>query len=141
MPHLKPRSLLNRFRHSIGLTDEWHGHLRPGYSLPGLSQLLQPYFEVERARTYSRTFSELVDTILNGVYQGLKRRKSHGTASTKGNIVGQSEINQHRKQFLLLQMLYPLFWVTARMDALLPLQSGYKLIVQARRPVEGRESG
>ena len=82
-----------------------------------------------------------MDTILNGVYQGLKRRKSHGTASTKGNIVGQTELNQHRKQFLLLQMLYPLFWVTARMDALLPLQSGYKLIVQARRPVEGRESG
>ena len=45
VPHLKPHSLLNRFRHSIGLTDEWHGHLRPGYSLPGLSERLQPYFE------------------------------------------------------------------------------------------------
>ena len=36
VPHLKPHSVLNRFRHRIGLTDEWHGHLRPGYSLDDL---------------------------------------------------------------------------------------------------------
>lgn len=136
VPHLKPRSLLNRFRHSIGLTDEWHGHLRPGYSLPGLTQLLQPHFEVERSRTYSRTFSELVDTILNGVYHALNQRKRTGPASQKGNIVSQRDLHQHRKQFLLLRTLYPFFWVTTRLDALLLLQEGYKLIVQARRRTE-----
>ncbi len=139
VPHLKPRSLLNRFRHSIGLTDEWHGHLRPGYSLPGLRQLLQPDFEIERARTYSGTFSELVDTVLNGVYQAVKRSKGGDAASAKGNIVGQGDVKQYRKQFLLLRTLYPVFWATARLDTLLPLQAGYKLIVQARRrPEESR---
>jgi SAM-dependent methyltransferase len=140
VPHLKPRSLLNRFRHSIGLTDEWHGHLRPGYSVPGLALLLQPYFEVERAGTYSRTFSELVDTILNGVYEALKRRRRSGTTSTKGTIVGRSDMDRLRKQFLLLQGLYPIFWAMAKLDALLPLQQGYKLIVQARRRAERSES-
>jgi hypothetical protein len=130
---------LNRFRHSIGLTDEWHGHLRPGYSLPGLRQLLQPYFEIERARTYSRTFSEVVDTILNGVYQAVRRGKGGDAASAKGNIVGQGDVKKYRKQFLLLRTLYPVFWATARLDTLLPLQTGYKLIVQARRrPEESR---
>jgi len=139
VPHLKPRSLLNRFRHSIGLTDEWHGHLRPGYSLPGLRQLLHPDFEIEQARTYSRSFSELVDTILNGVYQAVKRSKGDGAASAKGSIVGQGDVKQYRKQFLLLRTLYPVFWATARLDTLLPLQTGYKLIVRARRrPEESR---
>jgi SAM-dependent methyltransferase len=140
VPHLKPRSLLNRFRHWIGLTDEWHGHLRPGYTRLGLSQLLDPYFEVERTRTYSRTFSELVDTILNGVYQALKRTKPSAVPSQKGTIVSQHDMNRHRKQFLLLRALYPLFWGMAKLDALLPLQPGYKLIVQARRRRDGNDS-
>jgi SAM-dependent methyltransferase len=139
VPHLKPYSLLNRFRHWIGLTDEWHGHLRPGYNLQGLTRVLEPHFEVERSRTYSGTFSELVDTILNGGYQALKRRNRMDAPTTKGNIVGQGDLHQHRKQFLLLRTLYPFFWATARMDALLPLQQGYKLVVQARRRAETSE--
>jgi hypothetical protein len=41
-------------------------------------------------------------------------------------------MERHHKQFLLLSALYPVFWAMAKMDALLPLQSGYKLIVRAR---------
>jgi SAM-dependent methyltransferase len=137
VPHLKPRSLLNRFRHFIGLTDEWHGHLRSGYSLSGLSRLLEPHFVVERARTYSRTFSELVDTILNAGYKTLQRRRGSGPATQKGTIVTQGDMTRQRKQFLLLRALYPFFWIMAKLDALLPFQPGYKLIIQARR-LDGR---
>jgi SAM-dependent methyltransferase len=146
VPHLKPRSLLNRFRHRIGLTDEWHGHLRPGYSLAGLRRLLEPFFVIERARTYSRAFSEMIDTALNGLYQGLARGKQGTAASSKGTVVTRGDMERHRKQFLLLSALYPVLWTMAKMDALLPLQSGYKLIVRARlqgserssRPVEAQ---
>jgi SAM-dependent methyltransferase len=134
VPHLKARSLLNRFRHRIGLTDEWHGHVRPGYSVDGLSQLLQPYFQLQRAVTYSRAFSEMIDTGINGLYEVLKRRRQSGAAdSSKGNVVTRADLQRHRKEFRLLSILYPILWTTARLDALLPLQSGYKLIVQARR--------
>jgi SAM-dependent methyltransferase len=146
VPHLKPRSLLNRFRHRIGLTDEWHGHLRPGYSLAGLRRLLEPFFTIERARTYSRAFSELIDTALNRVYQGLARGRQGTAAARKGTVVTRGDMERHRKQFVLLSALYPVLWTVARMDALLPLQSGYKLIVRARlqgsegssEPVEAR---
>lgn len=137
VPHLKPRSLVNRLRHRIGLTDEWHGHLRPGYSLDDLRQLLAEFFAIEKATTYSRAFSELVDTALNGLYEAGRRRK-HGTAaSRKGTLVTQSEVEQHRKQFLLLGALYPFLWTLTKLDNLLPLQQGYKLIVQARRLEQG----
>jgi SAM-dependent methyltransferase len=132
VPHLKPRSLLNRFRHRIGLTDAWHGHLRPGYDREGLSRLLRPYFVVERATTYSGSFSELVDTALNGAFEAVRRRKHGGVVSRKGTVVTRGDLEKHRKQFLLLSMMYPALWATAQLDRLLPLQSGYKLIVRAR---------
>ncbi len=133
VPHLKPHSLLNRFRHRIGLTDEWHGHLRPGYTVPVLRDLLKPHFVLERATTYSRAFSELVDTGLNGVYEMLRRRKQGRMVSQKGTLVTRSDIEKHQKQFFFLSAMYPFLWIIARLDALLPLQSGYKLIVRARR--------
>jgi SAM-dependent methyltransferase len=130
VPHFKPRSLLHRFRHRIGLTDEWHGHLRPGYDLAGLRDLLGPRFVIDRAVTYSKTFSELVDTALNGAYE-VRRRRSGASASRKGTVVTGADLGRMRKEFRLLSALYPALWLTAKLDALLPLQAGYKLIVRA----------
>ena len=132
VPHRKPRSLLNRFRHRIGLTDEWHGHLRPGYSLEELRETLQPHFVIERVVTYSGTFSELIDTGLNGLYLALKGRKQPSAGSSKGTVVTRADVERLRKELWLLTALYPVLWTVARMDALLPLQRGYKLMVRAR---------
>lgn len=133
VPNLKPGSLLTRLRHAIGLTDEWHGHLRPGYSLEGLRQLLGPAFVIEEAATYSRTFSELIDTGLNGLYLKLQQRQGGGGSSSKGPVITGSDLRKHRKQFVLLSALYPLIWAVAQLDALLWFTPGYKLIVSARR--------
>jgi SAM-dependent methyltransferase len=133
VPNLKPGSLLNRLRHGIGLTDEWHGHLRPGYSLEGLRQLLAPAFVIEDSVTYSRAFSELIDTGLNGLYLRLQQREGLDGSSSKGPVITGSDLHKHRKQFVLLTILYPLLWIVARLDTLLWFQPGYKLIVSARR--------
>ena len=133
VPHLKPGSRLNRFRHAIGLTDEWHGHLRPGYSLAGLRDLLGPAFLVEDVVTYSRTFSELIDTVLYGLYLRMQRRGGAGPASSKGTVITQGDVGQYRKQFRLLSLLYPILWAVARLDGLLWFRPGYKLLVSARR--------
>jgi SAM-dependent methyltransferase len=131
VPHLKPNSLLNRFRHAIGLTDEWHGHVRPGYTASQLRALLGPSFNLDRTITYSRAFSELIDTGLNGLY--VRMGQKDGPASQKGTVITQKDMRKHRKQFVLLSILYPVLWSVAKLDALLWFQSGYKLIVRARR--------
>jgi SAM-dependent methyltransferase len=132
VPHLKPRSLVNRFRHAIGLTDQWHGHLRPGYSLDGIRRLLGSRFEIERAVTYSKAFSEMVDTGLNGLYLAMQRGGGEARGSSKGTVVTSADLKKRRKQFLLLSALYPVLWGMAKLDTLLWLQPGYKLIVRAR---------
>ncbi len=131
VPHLKPGSLLNRFRHAIGLTDEWHGHVRPGYSAGQIGTLLGPGFSLDRVMTYSRAFSELIDTGLNGMY--VRMGKKDGQPSRKGTVITQTDLRKHRKQFVLFSILYPVLWFVAKLDALLPFQAGYKLIVRARR--------
>jgi SAM-dependent methyltransferase len=133
VPHLKPGSLLNRFRHAIGLTDEWHGHLRPGYDLEGLRRLLEPAFVIEQSVTYSGAFSELIDTALNGLYLKMQRRQRLGGSSAKGTVITESDLRKHHKQFVLLSALYPLLWSVAKLDSLLFFTPGYKLIVSARR--------
>ncbi|HKT59586.1 MAG TPA: class I SAM-dependent methyltransferase [Gemmatimonadales bacterium] len=130
VPHLQPGSPLNRFRHWIGLTDEWHGHVRPGYSVRSLRETLGPKFRIDRAVTYSRFGSELVDTTLNGLYE-VMRRRTGGPASSKGSVVTQTDVRRYRQQFRMLTLLYPALRLTAAADVLLPWQPGHKLIIAA----------
>ncbi len=133
VPQDRPSSFVTRLRHWIGLTDEWHGHLRPGYSVDGLAALLGPSFHIEEAVSYSRAFSELIDTGLNGLYLKMQRRQGVSGSTAKGPVVTAGDLRKHRKQFLLLSALYPLIWSVAKLDHLLWFTPGYKLIVSARR--------
>jgi SAM-dependent methyltransferase len=125
-PHRK-ETLLRRLRHAIGQTDEKHGHLRPGYTPERLRELLGPAFALERHHTYSRFFSELVDTAINW---GVERLGKKGSA--KGMVVTGHDVARHRKAFRLYGALYPFVWLVSRLDLLVPA-SGYMLIAAARR--------
>jgi SAM-dependent methyltransferase len=124
-PHFKP-TLLRRLRHALGQTDEKHGHLRPGYTPERLRELL-PEFSSEGHRTYSRFFSELVDTAINW---GVERLGKKGSA--KGMVVTGADVARHEKTFRAYSAIYPLVWAVSRLDALVPA-SGYMLIATFRR--------
>lgn len=137
VPHLKPGSRLNRIRHSLGLTDEKHGHVRPGYDLHTLQETLGPAFVLERSRTYSKTFAESLDMTLNALYE---RKRSRATGangsvprSAKGTVVTDADVAKFRQEFRLLGLVYPFFWAVVRLDGLLFAQEGYKLIARYRR--------
>ena len=125
-PHLK-RSALRRVRHALGQTDEKHGHRRPGYTAEGLGALLAPGFALESHHTYSRFFSELVDTVINAGLGALGKR-----SSAKGMVVTGDDVGRHRKLFRAYGAIYPGVWLVSRLDALVPA-SGYMLVATARR--------
>jgi 2-polyprenyl-3-methyl-5-hydroxy-6-metoxy-1,4-benzoquinol methylase len=125
-PHLK-QSALRRLRHALGQTDAKHGHLRPGYTAARLGALLATDFELERTRTYSRFFSESIDTAINVAVERLGKR-----GSTKGMVVTGADVGKHRKLFFAYSLVYPFVWALSRLDALVPA-SGYMLIAGARR--------
>jgi SAM-dependent methyltransferase len=125
-PHLK-RTALRRVRHALGQTDEKHGHLRPGYTPERLRELLSPGFELTGHRTYSRFFSEAVDTALNWGVERLGKK-----SSAKGMVVTGGDLARHRKAFRLYSLIYPFVWALSRLDVLVPA-SGYMLIATAKR--------
>ncbi len=123
---------MRRLRHGLGQTDEKHGHLRPGYTPERLRGLLAGRFELESHRTYSRFFSELVDTAINWVVERTGKR-----SSAKGMVVSGDDMAKSRKLFRLYSLLYPVVWAVTRLDAFVPA-SGYMLIAAARRTGESR---
>ena len=133
-PHLK-RTLLRRLRHALGQTDEKHGHLRPGYTPEGLRALLSEHgFAWGSHRTYSRFFSELVDTAINW---GVERLGKRGSA--KGMVVTGADVARHGKAFRAYSAIYPLVWAVSQLDRAIPFVSGYMLIATARRRPSWRD--
>jgi SAM-dependent methyltransferase len=126
-PHLK-RTALRRLRHALGQTDEKHGHLRPGYLPDHLRRLFGTQFLLDEHHTYSRFFSELVDT---GIQWGVERLGKKGSA--KGLVVTGQDVRRHARIFRAYSALYPFVWTFSRMDALMPWSSGYMLIARATR--------
>jgi 2-polyprenyl-3-methyl-5-hydroxy-6-metoxy-1,4-benzoquinol methylase len=125
-PHIK-NSALRRLRQAIGLTDEKHGHLRPGYVAADLERLFAAQFRLETHHTYSRFFSELIDTVINFAVERLGKK-----SSSKGMVVTGADVRKHRRLFLAYSLIYPVVWTVSRLDALVPA-SGYMLIARATR--------
>jgi SAM-dependent methyltransferase len=127
-PHLK-RTALRRLREALGQTDEKHGHLRPGYTPEGLDALLRAAgFAPSSRHTYSRFFSELVDTAINW---GVERLGKKGSA--KGMVVTGADVRRHAKAFRVFSAIYPAVWAVSRLDMLLVGVSGYMLLASAAR--------
>jgi len=125
-PHLK-HTALRRLRHAIGQTDEKHGHLRPGYTEARLDEILGAGFLREDSKSYSKFFSEAVDTAINWAVERLGKR-----GGAKGQVVTRDDVAKHQKLFRAYSLAYPFVWAVTRLDALVPA-SGYMLIARYRR--------
>ncbi len=126
-PHHR-ETLLRRVRLGLGLTDEKHGHLRPGYTARRSRALLEGDFVVEECRTYSRFFSEALDTALNWAMERLGKK-----SSAKGMVVTGGDVARHAKAFRLYSVIFPVVWLVTRLDGLIPWADGYMLVARARR--------
>ena len=128
VPHTK-NSLLRKFRLAIGQTDEKHGHVRPGYTVDSLNTLRMQRFTMVAWKTYSRFFSECVDTLITFLIGMLKKGNA---TSQKGMLVTGRELQQYQKMFRAYSCIYPVVWFFAKLDMLLCWCSGYMLIARTR---------
>ncbi len=128
VPHDKPRSLIRKVRLMLGLTDEKHGHVRPGYDPEALRRLLAPRFEVVEQHTYSGFFVELFDAAISFYFDRAKK----GHSSSKGNVVTGDDIRRRARQFRMFSVIYPVVAFLQVLDRALFFTSGHSLIVKAR---------
>lgn len=138
VPHAKRGAVLPPVRHALGLTDAWHGHVRPGYTAASLRALLPAELRVRTVRTYSRFFSHLLDTALNWAYLRGTRGRARSTA--KGMVVTGDSHGMGGGGGRALRLAYPAMRAFAALDALLPWARGYMLLAVAEKvPSPGDE--
>ena len=137
VPNLVKGSILDKIRPRLGLTDERHGHVRHGYSLEGLSEILRQHgFGVLKGHTYSGTFAESIDTLLGFLYLKKQQTKpAPPVTSAKGVVLDQADLQTLKKELKLYRLVYPLFFLVSRLDLLRGRQQGYKLIMEAQAPL------
>lgn len=130
-PNIKTNSLLFKFRQLAGLTEDSHGHVRPGYTRQELVQLLGDKFTMKTFQTHTKFFSKLTDTMMVLGLSLLKRNRKQET-SGRGILVTGKDMNAHQAVFRVYSLIYPFVWFISRLDALLFFRSGYMLITTAR---------
>lgn len=127
-PHAR-NTALRRFRLWLGQTDEKHGHVRPGYTRESLAAVLRGAgFAPGDARTYTKAFSEAIDTAMQWALEALGKK-----GSKKGVVVTGGDLDRHTKLFRTYSLVFPFVWTFSRLDALLPFLDGYRLIMTAQR--------
>lgn len=129
LPHRKPRSQLRALRHRVGLTDEWHGHLRAGYTAEELPDIMPGTLRVASVRSYSRFFSHFLDTALSWVF--LRSAGSRARRTPKGMVVSGTDVRGASGG--AFRLLGPAMRGFVALDALLPWTNGYMLMVVAER--------
>jgi SAM-dependent methyltransferase len=129
VPRVTRWSVLPAVRHAIGLTDAWHGHLRPGYTRQGVESLLPPGLRVLSARSYSRFFSHSLDTLLNWGYVRSARGRVRSTP--KGMIVIGGDVKKGAGRALTL--LAPAMRGITRLDAAIPWSAGHMLLLTLKK--------
>lgn len=135
VPNKKALSPLRGFRHLIGQTDEAHGHLRPGYRQGDLDTLFRNTFRFKSTKTYSRFFSEAIDTAIVFAYSLLSGKK-HGAAEgevSKGLVVTEQDVRAFEKKFRAYSRIYPVVAFVAKLDALVFFTPGFMRIAVAER--------
>ncbi len=128
-PHARETGL-RRLRLRLGQTDLKHGHLRPGYTRESLGALLRDAFVIGASKTYTKAFSETVDTAMQWGLESLGKK-----GSKKGVVVTGGDLNRHAKMFKAYSLVFPFVWGFSRLDRLLPRNDGYRLLMVATKRV------
>ncbi len=136
-PATGPVYLLNRLKRLVGLTPDQYGHVVEGYTLEQLRTMLsKAEFNIRRATTYSRFFTEFIEFLINWVFITFLRKNT--SAKRDGHISpgSDAEFRKFRKQLRMYSIIYPFVWAVTRLDKLLFWQKGYATLLIADKAAQ-----
>ena len=137
VPNGDETKLAVKVKHAIGMTKEKYGHVRVGFDIPELKEIMkesriEPYAE----STFSRFFTEMLELTINYVYVNILAKRSK-TKVEAGTIAPgtREQVKSVEKTYKLYSLIYPLYWLISKLDALLFFTDGYVVVVEGRRSV------
>ncbi len=131
--------LINRVKKRIGLTPDLYGHVIEGYELEKLEALVDKTgFRIQNADTYSRFFTEFIETAINFTFMKILRKNKNIREARDGHISPGSaaELKKHEKSFKLYSMIYPFTYSITRLDKLIRFLKGYACLITAVKPLK-----
>jgi len=134
-PHTGRFLFIHKIRPLVGLKLEFYGHKREGYGTRQLKSMLeQNNFIIDKHKTFSHFFSEIIELGVNMLYIKLYAKKFAGPLRD-GNIrpTNSNEFGSKKKMFHLYSFIYPFFWLISRLDKFLFFLKGYSLIIWAHK--------
>lgn len=130
-PHTGPGNFLYRLRFLLGLRPEFYGHKRDGYNWLELENRLKRVgLKPERQVIISHLFSESLELLLNLIYiHFLGRPKKIELRDGHIRPMSHQEFKTTQPFLNLYSLVYPFFWLAAKLDHLISFSPGYLLIV------------
>jgi SAM-dependent methyltransferase len=135
VPNGNERMLAVKIKNFVGMTKEVYGHVVIGYEIRELDPMLKKAgIELYASKTYSKFFTEMLELMINFIYVKVLGKRSEAKVES-GTIAPTSEeqLASVSKTLKLYSWIYPVFWMVSKLDALLFFNTGYAVVVAARR--------
>jgi SAM-dependent methyltransferase len=135
VPNGDEKRLAVRLKNVVGMTKEKYGHVRIGYRMSELKELLtanglRPY----AGSSFSRFFTEILELLINYLYVNVLSKKSAATIDP-GTIAPATEdqLKSIKKSYRLYASIYPAFWLISKLDLILFRSVGYVVLVESKK--------
>ena len=142
VPHIKSFSVNRGLRNLLGLTDERHGHVRPGYRLRDLYEISKDGYDIVESETYGGFFVHFIDTWIQYVAGGAREDGEAGASTeNKGLVLTQRDLRRFSKRLRIYTWLYPFLKLAEGLDRIFSFTRNHCLMIKARpRPWQQRKS-
>jgi len=135
VPNGDEKKLATRIKNLVGMTKDKYGHVRDGYTLPGLRSLfLDHEIQPGDSSSFSGFFTEMLELSINFVYVNILSKKGEEPVS-KGTIAPSTgkQLQSVNKTYRIYSILYPLFYWISKLDQLIPFTIGYVVVLEGRK--------
>ncbi len=135
VPNGDETKLAVKLKQAVGMTPEAYGHTRVGLQLDELKRgMRESQIEPHAESTFSRFFTELLELTINVAYVKVLAKRSKAKVEA-GQIAPatRAQLKSVEKTYKLYALIYPLYWLISKLDALLYFTEGYVVVVEGRR--------
>jgi SAM-dependent methyltransferase len=136
VPNGDETKLAVRIKHALGMTKEAYGHMRIGFTVSELREVMTNNqitpLEVD---TYSRFFTEMLELTINFLYVKVLRKSDSESEAEHPEIVPatEDELKKVSQSYRLYSLIFPVYWLLSRLDYLLKFTEGYCVLIAGRR--------
>lgn len=136
VPNGDSRKPVTILKNMVGMTKEKYGHIRIGYDLKDLSNLMSgASFVPYRFGSYSKFFTEMLELMINFAYVKVLYKKNKNVKVDQGTIAPSSkeQLNAVSSSYKAYSRVFPMIKAVSKLDRLIFFGTGYAVMVEAKR--------